>query len=109
MKRIDLIITILFTILLAFILIKIPKWVNDYRNNNYSIIKQNGFNTVGVVYSRSTYKGKWIKFKYFYKKNEFKNKTQNDELYNFLSIGDTINIMVDSLRPENSYAISLAD
>ncbi len=65
MKRTDIIITILFTILLSFILINIPKWVNDYRKNKYSIIDRNGFKTVGVVYSKSTYKGKWLKFNYF--------------------------------------------
>ncbi len=103
MKKEHILFTIIFFIVLTIVFFKIPNWVNNFREKKYNKINQNGKAIRGVVYSKSTYKGKWIKFKYFYKSKEYRNDMQNDIVYTTLSIGDTIIIIVDSLRPEDSY------
>ncbi len=103
MNKKHLVCTILFFALLTIVFIKIPTWVNNFREKKYKEINHNSAVTIGLIYEKSTYKGKWLIFKYFYKSKEYRSEMQNNSLYNLTSIGDSIIICVDSLRPSESY------
>jgi hypothetical protein len=58
-----------------------------------------------IVYSKSSYRRNTICFMYFYKEGRYKASESRSDFYDNVSIGDFIQIKIDTLEPENAYII----
>ncbi|NOT91537.1 hypothetical protein [Ferruginibacter sp.] len=68
-------------------------------------INKNQITNRAIVTGTNTHKGKSVYFKYLYNGEVYKNNQGGDSLYERLSIGDSITIVMDSLSPEKSYVL----
>lgn len=95
--------TIFFFTFLLIALMKIEDWIENYRSKKYRVIDKNGSVANAKIYSKSTYKGKWLKFTYYFNGKLYSNEMQNDSLFNSYAIGDMVEAVVDTLHPHNAY------
>jgi hypothetical protein len=68
-------------------------------------IDKNKLPIKAIVTRTNTHKGKTVYFRYLYNQAVYKNNQGGDTLYKKAAVGDSINIIIDSLHPENSYVI----
>ncbi len=66
-------------------------------------IDKNKLSVKAIVTRTNTHKGKSVYFKYLYNQAIYTNTQGGDTLYENVVIGDSINIIIDSLHPEDSY------
>ena len=94
-----------FVVLLGLILFGGPR-LSNYLNARYrENINRNGAFCVAEVIQKRTHKGNSVHFRYKYKGAIYKNHEQDDSLFNSVSIGDSIKILLDSTNPGNSYVV----
>lgn len=70
-------------------------------------IKKNGILNKAVIYNKNTHKGKFVYFRYVYNHEIYENSEKSNSLYYELSLGDSVNILLDSTNPYNSYIINI--
>lgn len=95
-----------FFVLLILIFFGGPLLSKTIFKNYQKKIDRNGTQGSAIVYQKKTHKGNSVHFRYSYKGNLYKNHEQNEDLFNLISVGDTILIMLDTTEPGNSYILT---
>ncbi len=104
MKKV--LIGVTFLSFLFFIMIKIPVWVKNNSLTKYRSIDRNGLAIAGTIFSKSTYHGKWISFTYSFNGTIYKDEMQDEYLFSIVELGDSVNIILDTTKPKDSYVSS---
>ena len=68
-------------------------------------IKKNGLLYEAIISNKNTHKGKFVYFKYNYNDENYENNEKSNSLYEHMNLGDSVDIMLDSIHPYNSYII----
>jgi hypothetical protein len=89
----------------AVILIGGPRFSRYLYGSMKKQVDKNGAIIKAIVYKKSSHKGRSVSFKYFYKGKEYKNSDGSGALYEDVDYGETIDIKIDTLNPEDSYVI----
>jgi hypothetical protein len=95
---------ILFFVLLAVIFIGGPASSRFYTASYKKKVDKNGIILKTVIYQKSEHK-KSVYFKYFYQGTQYEEYDADRDLYDNLACGDSVEIKIDTLNPDNAYII----
>jgi|GEM_PF-5417359 len=96
---------IAFLLILFTVLYGGPR-LSSYLHRKYKrSIDKNAIEISAMVYQKKTHKGHLVMFRYVYKSKEYRNREQDNELFEKLSIGDSIRIIIDTTDPSSSYIL----
>jgi hypothetical protein len=90
-------------LLVALILWGGPLMSGFFANKKQERIDQNGLVIPALVSGKKVSKGQFVYFTYTYLGNVYDNRELNDNYYQQLSAGDSIQIKIDTTDPGSSY------
>jgi hypothetical protein len=70
-------------------------------------IDKNGLVVPALVSEKKVSKGQFVYFTYTYLGNIYNNRELNNNYYKQLSVGDSIQIKIDTTHPESSYIFAI--
>lgn len=68
-------------------------------------VDQNGVPGMAAIVGKNSHKGNSVNFRYRFKNKAYTNREANEHCYEKMEIGDSVEIMLDSLHPRNSYIL----
>lgn len=68
-------------------------------------VDQNGVPGMAAISGKNSHKGRSVYFRYSFKNKVYTSREPNKYCYYKMEIGDSVEIMLDSLHPRNSYIL----
>jgi hypothetical protein len=97
---------IAFILLLMLIGVEGPYFTSLWFKNYKAKINKNGKEIKAVISKKNEHKGNSLHYKYSFQNEMYKNSESNENsFFDKINVGDTVNILLDSTNPSESYII----
>lgn len=96
-----------FVLLLAAILFGGPRLSAVLGKSYRKGVDEHGVGVAAVVYQKKTHKGDKVCFRYRYEGQTYENHEQDKGWFKKLDVGDSIQILLDSTAPGDSYILQM--
>jgi hypothetical protein len=98
---------LMLLLLVALILGGGPLMSGFFTKKEREGINKNGLVISAVVSEKKVSKGQFIYFTYTYLGNAYNNREMNENYYKQLTVGESIQIKIDTTNPEKSYIFAI--